>query len=350
MTVGLVAALLGIYVATRVVSVLSQQSFLDYVDWFQAKTNVSNATAGELFQAFGTSAPEVSINLYAIYAVTANPAIGIATIIGSAIFQITIVLAVPFLVAEEERLRPRVVLRSVGFYAATVVLLLLFAYDGVFFAWELLTMVAAYTVYAIWLLDNTTKEKQLDTQSPQEVNSDSWLSAMDRPVREASQVLDSFMPRPGKNVLGFVLVLGLIGVFSAITVELAEVAALLAGLPAAFIAVTVLAAGSSVPEIASNIAKARHGSLNQVFGNALGSNSFDILISFGGVSVVAALFRGGLVLPAESKIFTAASILLGSLGAVLIMLWVARWRASRRLAVGLIGVYVLAITTYFVLL
>jgi Ca2+/Na+ antiporter len=349
MSLLLVASLIGIYVATRVVSVLSQESFLDYVDWLQSKTEVSNAAAGELFQALGTSAPEVAINLYAVYAVTANPAVGIATIIGSAIFQITVVLAVPFFVSDDQRIDPHVVGRSIGFYAVSVIALLIFAYDSVFNAWELLLLVALYAGYAALLLDDTTTTTSSTTDKQPEP-SHPWIAALDRPVRRVSEAVDAWIPRPDDTWLGFAVVIGLIGMFSAVTVELAELAAALAGLPAAFIAVTVLAAGSSVPEIASNLAKARKGSLNQVFGNALGSNSFDVLISFGGVSVVAAWLRGGLVIPGESSIFIAASILFASLCSVIAVLWVSRWRASRRAGIGLLAVYVVAISAYYVLL
>jgi Ca2+/Na+ antiporter len=349
MSLVLVASLIGIYIATRFVSVLSQRSFLDYVDWLQAKTKVSNAAAGELFQALGTSAPEVAINLYAVYAVTANPAVGIATIIGSAIFQITVVLAVPFFLSDDQSIDPRVAIRSMGVYAVSVIALLVFAYDSVFYAWELLVLVAMYGVYAAFLLDNTAKQP-VSPSDDQAEPSQSLIAGFDRPVRRVSEAVDGLIPRPEENWAGFVMVLALIGVFSAITVELAEIAAVLAGLPAAFIAVTVLAAGSSVPEIASNVAKGRQGSLNQVFGNALGSNSFDVLISFGGVSVVAAWLRDGLIIPAENSIFVAASILFCSLCAVITVLWVSRWRASRRAGVGLIAVYLVAISTYYVMI
>lgn len=348
MLFALPAVILGIYVATRIVGVVAEGRFLDYIDWFQDKTRLSNAAAGELFQAFGTSAPEVAITLYATYIMAGNPAIGITTIIGSALFQLTVVLAVPFFVASTSSLNRDQVLRSAGVYAGAVILLLLAAYDAVFYWWELIVFVAYYAVYAWWLLGDTTVIKS-DEHVVEPRGKTGGLSLIDRPARRAARAVNTALPKPSASLTGFVLVLGVIGVLCAFTVELAKYGGSLLGVPASVMAITVLAAGSSIPELSSNMAKARSGSLDQVVGNAVGSNTFDVLIGFGGVSLIAATARGGLAMSHASAVFGASALLFTCLASVLGVLWAARWTVRTWTPYALLSVYGVSVVGYLVL-
>lgn len=329
----------AIYVVTRIVGEVADGTFLEYVDWAQERFGVSDAVAGELFQALGTSAPEIAVNAYATYAVMSNPAVGVSTIIGSAVFQLTVVIAAPILLSDgEHRLSPAELARGTAVYAVAVLLLLAFAADGVFHTWELAVLVAAYAAYVAILLtraDHTPSFEETDDAVPS-----GWFAWFDTPARRLSAYVDDTLPGPASHVIGLPLCLVVIGVLCGVAVELTEAAGIVIGLPGSFMALTVLAAASSIPELSSNASKAREGKFDQVVGNALGSNTFDILMSFGGVSLIAAWQRGGLTMPDPGAVFIPSVLLLFSLGLVVTVFWAARWRTKRWTAWSLLSFYV----------
>lgn len=330
--------LLGVYAATRIVGVVANGSFLAFVDWFQRQTKVSNAVAGELFQSLGTSAPEIAINAYATYIAMSNPALGVAAIIGSALFQITVVIAVPVLLHDgTSSLDRKAVLRSTSVYFFAVVLLIISAWDGVFLAWELFILVLSYAGYVALLL--STDRVSVGSADDVDEETSTSLGVLDEPMHQFSHWVDRRIPRPSTSFWGFPLSIAVIAVFVAATVELAETGGEVLGLSSSFMALTVLAAGSSVPELSSNVAKAREDKLDQVVGNALGSNSFDIFVSFGAVSLWAAWSRGGLAMPGTATVFLPAVLLLVCLGLVVGTLWACDWEVRRWTPYLLLGFY-----------
>jgi len=341
-----VVIVLGIYVLARIVGVVAENRFLDYVDWWQERTTISNSATGELFQAAGTSSPEIAINAYAVYIASANPVVGLMTIIGSALFQLTVVLAVPFFVAPRSTMTASKVFRSASVYGGAVLLLLLAAYDTVFVWWELLVFVVAYAIYAWYVLRDF---EDVAVETVPSTDKERWWSWIDRPARRVGEWVNALIPGPEQTRFGFLGVLLVIGGVSAATVELAVLGGDLIGVPSAVMAITVLAAASSIPEISSNMAKARAGNVDQVVGNAIGSNTFDILISFGGVSLVAAWLRRGVSMPAGSAVFEAAGLLLSALVIVITTFWLSDWEVKTWTPYCLLGVYAASIVGYVVI-
>ena len=326
-------SLFGIYLLGRIVSVVVEGSFLSFVDWFQKKTGVSDSVAGELFQAIGTSAPEIAINGYATYIALNNPALGISAIIGSALFQLTVVIAFPmFFVDETPDIDKTSLFRSFGVYGCIVLLLVFAARDGVFTTLELGLFMIIYGLYVIYLLNLKAEEVTLV-----EGDSGGSLGWFDDPFYTLSKWIDDRLPQ--RPILGFPLSLALIGILCGFLVELTEYAGMFLGLSSSFMALTVLAAASSLPELASNKEKGGEGKMDQAISNAIGSNSFDILISFGAVSFFAAWMRGGLVMPDPMSVSGPAFLLLLSLLSVLVMFWIGRWKVKKWMPYTLLVIY-----------
>jgi len=79
----------------------------------------------------------------------------------------------------------------------------------------------------------------------------------------------------------FILSIFWIGVICIFMVELAERIGCLIGIKSLFMGLTVLAAGTSVPDALGSIASAKRGMGDMAVANAIGSNVFDILIGLG---------------------------------------------------------------------
>jgi Ca2+/Na+ antiporter len=87
--------------------------------------------------------------------------------------------------------------------------------------------------------------------------------------------------RPGLGrwcYLSFFLAIGWIGVFSFLMVTWAEIIGNTIGIPSVIMGLTVLAAGTSVPDLLSSVIVARRGSGDMAVSSSIGSNIFDILV------------------------------------------------------------------------
>lgn len=131
---------------------------------------------------------------------------------------------------------------------------------------------------------------------------------------------------------------------SYLMVESARYFGCIVGIPAAVLGVTVLAAGTSVPDALASVSVARAGKGDFAVSNALGSNCFDV-----GIGLGAPWFLGGLILgrpqviPTEplTAIVVPVIILFAVLAALLGLFALRRWQLSPLVGWVLLGGYVL---------
>merc|ERR1711920_1016319 len=84
-----------------------------------------------------------------------------------------------------------------------------------------------------------------------------------------------------------------IGAICIFMVELAERIGCLIGIKSLFMGLTVLAAGTSIPDALSSVATAKRGMGDMAVANAIGSNVFDILLGLGIPWVIYGAIHGG---------------------------------------------------------
>ena len=89
-------------------------------------------------------------------------------------------------------------------------------------------------------------------------------------------------------------------------VDHAQVIARMAGLSDKFIAITVLAAGTSLPELATSCIAAAKGKGQLALGNVLGSNTFNILLILGGSALITPLGMGNITTVDYAALFACA--------------------------------------------
>jgi cation:H+ antiporter len=139
---------------------------------------------------------------------------------------------------------------------------------------------------------------------------------------------------------GLVLALGGLGsvlLGATLLVDGAIALARLWGISEAAIGVTLVALGTSLPELATTLAAARRGQTDVAFGNVVGSNIFNIL----GIAGAAALARP-LAVPPEVAHFHVWIMLASTL--VLILFTVTRWQISRAEGTLLLAAYLAYLT------
>jgi len=210
--------------------------------------------------AYGTSAPELATSTTA--ALRDSGAIAIGNVLGSNIFNIGIVLGLSALmrpVAVEHTL----VKREVPLLVGISLLFPLFFLDGAMVRWEGALALAAGIAFTWWCL-KTAKARKSEQAAP--VKMTPWLWALN----------------VGYVVAGIVAL-----IFGADwLVEGAKVLAAKAGVTERIIGVTIVAAGTSLPELATSVVAALKKESDIALGNVIGSNIFNLLVILGAASLL----------------------------------------------------------------
>ena len=115
----------------------------------------------------------------------------------------------------------------------------------------------------------------------------------------------------------------------------------LAGIPAEVMGLTILAAGTSVPDLLTSVIYARQGKYNFAISNSIGSNVFDILLGLGFPWFLAGLKNSRPVDIEVGDLVYAVSFLFGVLFFMLLLLGVSRFTLNRTTGILLVGLYAL---------
>lgn len=229
-------------------------------DWFvegaagiAMRFGIPQLVIGLTIVAMGTSAPEAAVSIAA--AVKGNADITIGNIVGSNILNILVILGlaasiVPIAVARST------VRIEIPFMIAITALLFYQGRDGSISLADGGVLMVAFAVYMMYLYTMAMKS-----------NVDSDLEEPGLPL--------------GRCLLGAVGGLALIIAGSNVTVGAATSIATYAGLSERFIGLTIVALGTSLPELFTSVAAARRGNADIAIGNIVGSNIFNILFVVG---------------------------------------------------------------------
>lgn len=341
----LLVILLTFYILSEVVDKYFIKSLDNIADWLKLTPSVAGAT----LLAFGTSAPEISTALFTLFLPNSNPATGVGTIVGSAIFQILVVVGFAALV-KTSYLDWKPVVRDSVYYAFSVGLLIWFINDGIFELWEAASLVGAYFVYLILLYfwSQYVPENESDVHDYVEDDPEhpptgifKTLKIITKPVDMLLGLIPDASKKPQTTIPVFILSLGIIGVTCYFMVLAAEDFAGALGIPTSIVALTILAGGSSVPELISSAIVSKQGRGDMAIANAIGSNVFDILMSLGLPMLIFTAMNGPVGNLGGANITSSIILLFVTLIAVILLLAAQKFKAGRVFGAILIGVYVL---------
>lgn len=321
--------------------------FVASLDRISNDLKMSSDAAGATLMAVGSSAPELFVALFAVLKPGNHEAIGIGSIVGSALFNL---LAIGGMVALVRKtvLTWQPVLRDILFYFVSVALLLWGIFDGNFSMWNAIGFLAIYAVY-VWAVVKWKKifpYKDVDftPRTPQKDCSKNGKAKLD------DKALCFIFPKAERYYLVFLISIVMIAGMSWALVEAAIQVSLLLNIPEAIIALTVLAVGTSVPDLISSFIVAKQGRGDMAISNAIGSNIFDILVGLGLPFMIGMLIHGGGIEVGGQNLIASSVILFVSLIAFIILLLVNRWKVNWLTGVILLGLYVFYLVREIVLL
>jgi K+-dependent Na+/Ca+ exchanger-like protein len=319
--------------------------FIDSLDKISGDLRLSSDAAGATLMAVGSSAPELFVALFSVLKPGEHQAIGIGSIVGSAIFNLLVIVGAAAIV-RKARLTWQPAVRDFLFYTLAVVLLVYFIWDGSFSITEALIFLCIYILYVVAVVywKKILPYNDLPYDEPEEriFNKKGIVGNFDR-------LLFRLFPKREKYYLVFLLSIIVIAALSWALVELAIVISYSLNIPEAIIALTVLAVGTSIPDLFSSMIVARQGRGDMAVSNAIGSNIFDVLVGLGLPLLIFMLISGESV-PTGGDITLSAIILFASVVLLLLLLLVSKWRIGKFTGFLLIGVYLFYIIREILLL
>ncbi len=275
--------------------------------------------------AFGTSAPELAVSIKSAFAGQADIALG--NVVGSNIFNVLFILGVsalitPLVVAQQ------LVRIDVPLMIAVSVLVLLLGLDGHIGRLDGGLLFAGLIGYTVFLIRQSRRENAAvqaeyaqQYPSPGRLNGAQWLL----------------------NLTLLLAGLGLLVVGSRWLVDGAVTLARQFGVSELIIGLTIVAAGTSLPEVATSVVASLRGERDIAVGNVVGSNLFNLMSVLGLTGLVA---PHGIGVPAAALQFDIPVMIAVAVACLPVFFTghlIARWEGA--LFVG----YYLAYTLYLVL-
>jgi cation:H+ antiporter len=236
--------------------------------------------------AFGTSAPELVVSL--ISSIKGKSMIAVGNVVGSNICNIALVLglAAVFQPLMSDR---SVIKRDIPIMLGISVLLLIFSFNSRLGRIEGLILfigIILYTFFNYYLANKTNKSGT----SPEALVISSEVEEIDYITSRLKQII--------------FIIIGIIGVVGGaqLVVESAVKIMTILGVSEKFIGLTIVAFGTSLPELATSIVAALRKEMDISIGNLVGSNVFNIMSVLGAASLVRPIpipggfFASGLVI------------------------------------------------------
>jgi cation:H+ antiporter len=286
---------------------------------------ISPLVVGLTVVAFATSSPELAVSIGAAFSGQADLAVG--NVVGSSIFNVLFVLGVSALIGALVVAQPLVRL-EVPLLIGVSVLLLVLGLDGLISRWDGLLLSTGFVAYTVFVIRQSRKTSG---QVEAEYNQEFGQGGRRGPRQTLIDV--------GLIVVGLAfLVLGARWLVNG-AVSLARVL----GLSELIIGLTIVAAGTSLPEVATSVIASIRKERDIAVGNVVGSNLFNILAVLGLTALVA---PNGINVPAAALRFDLPFMIAVAIACLPIFFTgyrIARWEGALFLA------YFVAYTLYLIL-
>lgn len=267
---------------------------------------------GLLLVSAGTSAPELAVSLQA--AVRGAPDLALGNIIGSNIVNILLILGLGA-VLRPIPVSPKTVLRDGGTLAVASIALFVLVELGTLSHWSGWILLAGFAAYATICFFSDWRRPSPNAGAEMRVNA--------RGDRELAPAMSTILLLFGLACLYF---------GGGYVVDGGLAIARIYHVPQAVIGLTVVAIGSSLPELATTIAASIRGHTSIAAGSLIGSSIFNILFVLGLTAVVHPLAVSRQMAGADIYVMTGTAVLLP-------LMLASRWRLTRAQGVFLVLAY-----------
>ena len=255
--------------------------FVDGAAGIAARFGIPQLVIGLTIVAMGTSAPEAAVSITA--AMGGNAGITIGNVIGSNILNVLLILGVTAAITTVAVQKSTVKIEMPFMHIITIALAVLGLTGGEIVLWEGVVLWAFFLVYLGYLFKMA---KNGTTEEGEEEMLPLW-----------------------KQILMLIIGVVCIVVGSDLTVDNATILAEAFGMDDRLIGLTIVAFGTSLPELVTSITAAKKGKADIAIGNIVGSNIFNILFVVGTTALITPVaFKMNFLI--DSAVALAAGLLL----------------------------------------
>jgi len=257
-----------------------------------ARLGVRPMVIGLTVVAFGTSAPELAASLTA--ALSGTPEISIGNVVGSNIANVGLILGITALVYPLVS-GSRFVRREVPLMLLVTALLMPILWGGFVARWEGVILLALLAGF-LWVITRTGSSVLEEAEEVRPARTPVWLGLLGTAAGVALLWLGA------RSLVG-----------GAVTIATSL------GVPQRVIGLTLVAVGTSLPELASSMVAAARRESDIILGNIVGSNVFNLLAVLGATAVVTPIRFDG----------AAATVDIAVMGLFSLVLLPLMWRSER---------------------
>lgn len=244
-------------------------AFVEGCSSIARRYHVPSLIIGMTIVAMGTSLPETAVSVTA--AVTGNNALAVSNAVGSNIFNLMVVVgACTLFTSVAVQINTLKIDFPISILCAVLLLILgaagmsLGHIDGVVF-------IILFLAFILYMIRSAQTSREKNVEPGVEEEEEEYLL-------EAEEIQEMSM---GKSVIYIILGAVAIAVGSDWVVDGACTVAAAIGISQTLIGLTVVAFGTSLPELVTSIVAAKKGEVDMALGNVIGSNIFNILMVLG---------------------------------------------------------------------
>jgi cation:H+ antiporter len=248
MFLDIVLLLIGIAVV-----IWGADKFTDGASSMARRWNVSEMVIGLTVVAMGTSMPEFVVSFFSALDGSADMSIG--NVVGSNVFNTLLIVGFSAIMISMS-LTKKLLTRDILFVIYASLILVALSHDGVLNRWEALVLLMCFGMYMLYSYYVSKQESQEEGVAGEVYG---WI----------------------RTLVYIVLGIGCLVGGGHLLVSSASSLAMSLGMSERVVGLTILAAGTSLPELATSIVAARKGSKGLALGNAIGSNLFNIFFILG---------------------------------------------------------------------
>lgn len=242
------------------------------------KFRISNLVIGMTIVAYGTSTPELAAS---IAAAGEHSAIILGNIVGSNIANVGMVIGIAAILVPLA-VRKSVLKKEIPIMLGVSILLVLISIDGEISQYDGILLLGGLGVFTIYTFKDVMKQREKNNEKTQQNKKNIYLKSF--------------------GLIG--LGVGLLYIGAILTVDNAIILAKEFGLSEKIIGLTVIAIGTSLPELITSIIAIRKGHTDIGIGNIIGSNIYNILMIMGVGAIL-----GGVIISSDVYVDYAIMIL-----------------------------------------
>lgn len=268
---------------------------------------MSYDVAGATFLAAATSAPELFVAFVGTFVTKGD--IGVGTIVGSSVFNVLVIAAICGIFTSATKMDWWPITRDTFWYLVAILVLFGVLYDSKVKIYEACGLLVFYALYTIALaLDRRVQGLFRTVDNERDMLNVDPMTREEDPLKSFKETVCS-RPEPDDNVikkiwwaikypavvvlaittpsarsilvLSMLLAVVWISIISYFVTWFLTIVGYNIGIPDSIMGLTILAVGTSVPEVVSSYIVCRKGYGSMAMCNAVGSNTFDIFVCLG---------------------------------------------------------------------